>query len=96
MDSKKSIALFRIYQEVLTNISRHAHATVVKSVLRRDGEMLVFEVKDNGSGITHNKQFKSDSFGLIGMRERALALGGQLEISGIAGEGTTIIVQLPL
>jgi PAS domain S-box-containing protein len=96
MDSKKSIALFRIYQEVLTNILRHANATNVKSVLRRDDEMLVFEIKDNGRGITLNEQLKSNSFGLIGMRERAMALGGQLKISGVAGEGTTIIVRLPL
>ncbi|MCX6121959.1 MAG: PAS domain S-box protein [Ignavibacteriales bacterium] len=96
IDSKKSIALFRIYQEVLTNILRHAHATIVKSALRRDDEMLVFEIKDNGRGITLNEQSKANSFGLIGMRERALALGGQLKISGIADEGTTIIVRLPL
>jgi signal transduction histidine kinase len=96
MDSKKSIALFRIYQEALTNITRHANATVVKSVLRRDKEVLVLEIKDNGCGITLNEKLKPNSFGLIGMRERVLALGGQLEISGIAGEGTTIIVQLPL
>ena len=96
MGSKKSLALFRIYQEALTNIIRYANATIVKSVLRLDDEMLVFEIKDNGRGITLNEQLKSNSFGLVGMRERALALGGQLEISGIAGEGTTIIVRLPL
>jgi PAS domain S-box-containing protein len=96
MDSKKSIALYRIYQEALTNIAHHAKATVVKSVLRRDKEVLVLEIKDNGCGITFDKQSKPKSFGLIGMRERAMALGGQLEISGIAGEGTTIIVRLPL
>ncbi len=96
LDSKKSIALFRIYQEALTNITRHAHATIVKSGLQRDGEMLVLAIKDNGCGISIDEQFKQKPFGLIGMRERAMALGGQLKISGIAGGGTTIIVRVPL
>jgi PAS domain S-box-containing protein len=96
IDSKKSIALFRIYQEALTNIARHANATVVKSVFQRVGEMLVLEIKDNGCGISIDEQFKQKPFGLIGMRERALAIGGLLEISGIAGEGTTIMVRLPI
>jgi PAS domain S-box-containing protein len=96
LDSKKSIVLFRIYQEALSNIIRHANATVVKSVLQRNGEMLVLEIKDNGRGISIDEQFKQKPFGLIGMRERALAIGGLLEISGIAGEGTTIIVRLPI
>jgi signal transduction histidine kinase len=68
----------------------------VKSVLKRENEMLVLEIKDNGYGISIDKKSEPESFGLIGMRERALALGGLLEISGIAGEGTTIIVRLPL
>ena len=96
MDSKKSIALFRIYQEALTNITRHANATVVKSVLQRDDEVLVLEIKDNGRGIAFDKQSKPKSFGIIGMRERALAISGSFKISGVAGEGTTIIVQVPL
>jgi signal transduction histidine kinase len=96
MDSKKSIALFRIYQEALTNVANHANATVVRSVLRRDNEVLILEIKDNGCGIVFDKQFNPKSFGLIGMRERALAIGGLLEISGIPGEGTTVIVRLPL
>ncbi len=96
IDSKKSIALFRIYQEALTNIARHANATVVKSVLRRDDGMLVLEIKDNGCGISIDEQLKQKSLGLIGMRERALAIGGSFEISGVAGEGTTIIVRLSL
>ena len=96
MDSKKSIALFRIYQEALTNIARHAHAAVVKSVLRREHDMLVLEIQDNGCGISMDKKSKTGSFGLIGMRERAMAFGGLVDIGGIAGEGTTVIVRLPL
>ena len=96
MDSNKAIALFRIYQEALTNVACHANATVVKSVLKRDHEMLVLEIKDNGCGISRDKKSKPESFGLIGMRERAIAFGGSVEISGIAGEGTTVIVRLPL
>jgi len=96
LDPKMSIALFRIYQEAITNVARHANATVVKSILRIENEMLVLEIKDNGCGISIDKKSNSESFGLIGMRERALALGGLLEISGITGEGTSIIVRLPL
>jgi PAS domain S-box-containing protein len=96
MDSNKSIALFRIYQEALTNVARHANATVVKSVLKREHEMLVLEIKDNGCGISIDRKSKPESFGLIGMRERALALGGSCEISGSPGEGTTVLVRLPL
>jgi PAS domain S-box-containing protein len=96
MDSKKSIALFRIYQEALTNVARHANATVVKSVLRRENDMLVLEIKDNGCGISIDKKSKPESFGLIGMRERAMALGGSCEINGNPGEGTAVIVRLPL
>jgi signal transduction histidine kinase len=96
LDQKISIALFRIYQEALTNVARHANATAVKSILRREHEMMVLEIKDNGCGISLDKKSKPESFGLIGMRERAVALGGLLEISGSAGEGTTIIVRLPL
>jgi PAS domain S-box-containing protein len=95
-DPKKSIAFFRIYQEALTNVARHANASVVKSVLRRENEMLVLEIKDNGCGISTEKKSKPESFGLIGMRERAMAFDGMIEISGIAGEGTTVIVRLPL
>ncbi len=96
MDSKKSIALFRIYQEALTNVARHANAAVVKSVLRTDNEMLILNINDNGRGISLSEQLRSDSLGLIGMRERAMVLGGSFEINGIAGEGTTIIIRLPL
>ena len=96
LEPKKSIALFRIFQEALTNVARHAHATVVKSILRREKEMLVLEIKDNGCGISIDKKSKPESFGLIGMRERAMAIGGLVEINGIAGEGTTIIVRLPI
>jgi PAS domain S-box-containing protein len=96
LDSKKSIALFRIYQEALTNVARHANATVVKSVLRTDNEVLILEIRDNGRGISPSEQLRSESLGLIGMRERAMILGGSFEINGIAGKGTTIIVRLPL
>ena len=58
--------------------------------------MLVLEIKDNGCGISIDKKSKPESFGLIGMRERAMAIGGLVEINGIAGEGTTIIVRLPI
>ena len=69
-------ALFRIFQETLTNISRHAHATCVKVHLYADAGALYLRVEDNGQGMEQNRRFQTRSLGIIGMRERALLLGG--------------------
>ena len=94
-DPKKSIALFRIFQEAVTNVARHAQATTVEVSVRREKNDVLLEIKDNGIGIEPNAEHKARSFGLVGMRERAVLLGGTLEITGIKGRGTTILVRMP-
>ena len=96
LDARRSIALFRLVQEALTNVSRHAQATRVDIGLRIEGDDLVLEVKDDGIGISFDAESKPRSFGLIGMRERAVFLGGNLEITGTVGKGTTIVVRMPI
>jgi len=93
---KLATVAFRIFQEILTNVARHANATSVRIGLRRDEQQLSLTVSDNGSGIREEDQRKAASFGLLGMRERATAVGGTVDIRGVAGNGTTIIVKIPL
>ncbi|HSB72803.1 MAG TPA: PAS domain S-box protein, partial [Candidatus Methylomirabilis sp.] len=89
-------AVFRICQETLTNVARHAHATQVRIGLEADGGQLVLTVADNGRGITEQELANRTSLGLLGMRERALLLGGQVGIAGRPGGGTTVTVRIPL
>jgi signal transduction histidine kinase len=96
LDQEKSIALFRIFQEALTNVARHAKATSVRANIRMEGKNLLLEIKDNGVGISPGAEDAKDSFGIIGMRERALVFGGAFEIRVAKGEGTTIVLRLPL
>jgi signal transduction histidine kinase len=95
LDQDISIVIFRIFQEALTNIMRHADATEVKASLKAKDGMITLEVKDNGKGITEEEITNSDSFGLLGIRERVNFLGGNVKISGIRNEGTTIRVNIP-
>jgi signal transduction histidine kinase len=87
--------LFRIFQEALTNIARHARARRVEACLRREGSHLVLIVRDDGRGITPAESANSGSLGLLGMRERAQALGGEFEITAPATGGTTVCVRVP-
>ena len=93
-DRNKSTAIFRIFQELLTNVARHANATRV-SVKLTDGETIRLRVEDNGRGIDPKILEHSRSLGLMGLRERALALGGTIEFDGVAGQGTTVNVAIP-
>jgi PAS domain S-box-containing protein len=95
IDPETSTAIFRILQESLTNITRHADATEVRVSLRRKSASLVLQVDDNGRGIRLSDQKKSGSFGLLGIRERASALGGSVTISSAPDKGTSIIVSIP-
>jgi PAS domain S-box-containing protein len=90
-----STAIFRIFQELLTNIARHAKATRVEVSLKRKAGALELRVKDNGRGIRKSEIANSRSLGLIGIRERVLAFGGRVEIVGIPRRGTRIVVRLP-
>lgn len=96
VEPDRSTALFRIFQELLTNVARHARATRVEATIRKAGMDVIMEVKDNGRGITKGEIAGKKSLGLLGMRERALILGGDVEIRGVAGKGTTVKVRMPL
>ncbi|MFC1963010.1 PAS domain S-box protein [Chloroflexota bacterium] len=90
-----STAVFRIFQEALTNIARHANATEVNICLQNSKGNLVLTVADNGKGIGKKVASSSKSFGLIGMRERTIACGGEIIIKGISGKGTLITLCIP-
>ncbi len=96
LDPKPSITLFRIYQEAMTNVIRHSQATAVEVRVWIERNTLTMTIKDNGLGIDSEAELKPDSFGLIGMRERAILLNGSFEIRGEPGAGTTVIVRMPL
>jgi PAS domain S-box-containing protein len=92
----RSTAVFRILQEALTNVARHSVATRARIDLSSGGEHLRLEIQDNGRGIAEDRSVSSASLGLVGMRERARALGGDVEIRGAAGRGTTVALTIPL
>ncbi|MBN1396641.1 MAG: sensor histidine kinase [Bacteroidetes bacterium] len=96
INSEISTAVFRIFQETLTNITRHSKATRVKADLTKTENMLTLQVVDNGRGITREEINDSKSFGLIGIRERAQYWHGTVQIAGETGSGTKIIVQFPM
>ncbi|PWF42061.1 CHASE domain-containing protein [Massilia glaciei] len=89
-------ALFRILQESLSNILRHAQASKVRVELRMDGERIAMTVNDNGVGLLASRRHKRASFGLVGIEERINILGGTFAIISGAGDGTTIAVSLPV
>ena len=96
LDPDLSTAIFRIFQETLTNIARHAGATRVHVSLTATEEKVVLTVRDNGRGITQEQLAKPNSFGLLGMRERTHYWGGDVRISGKPGKGTLVRVDIPL
>jgi signal transduction histidine kinase len=96
LDKNVSIDIFRIFQEALTNVVRHAGATRIDARVKVDNDKLILEIQDNGRGINEDEISGSKSFGLMGMRERVYSWGGELHINGIAGKGTTILVSVPL
>jgi signal transduction histidine kinase len=96
LERRGTTELFRIFQEALTNIYRHAAATRAKVALAGTDRQLVLVVTDNGTGISEEKLSDPKSLGLIGMRERVRNLGGKLKISRIAQGGTSIRVVIPL
>jgi signal transduction histidine kinase len=89
-------ALFRIFQEALTNIAKHAHATRVTVSLQRLRQHIALKIADNGGGIAPADRIKPGSFGLRGMSERALALGGTLALSRAPGVGTIVTIKIKL
>jgi PAS domain S-box-containing protein len=96
VDPDRSTALFRILQETLTNVARHAKASQVNIRLMEKDHSLVLDVTDNGTGITENQATDSKSLGLLGIRERVRLLGGNVTFLGEEGKGTEVHVQLPI
>ncbi|UCG52853.1 MAG: PAS domain S-box protein [Candidatus Latescibacterota bacterium] len=92
----RSTAIFRIFQEILTNVRRHARATRVSVDLRSDGDVLMLEVRDDGGGISADGLKKRVGLGIVGMQERAQAFGGRVEIESEIGRGTTVKVFVPV
>jgi signal transduction histidine kinase len=95
-DPGRSTTIFRIFQETLTNIVRHAGADQVQIHLERTEAQLIMEVSDNGRGITEEQIANSNSLGLLGIRERVLLWGGTVQIHGVPERGTTLLVKIPL
>jgi signal transduction histidine kinase len=94
LDNDQATALFRIAQEALTNIAKHAHASKVTVKLARQRHHVSLKISDNGSGIRAADRAKPDSFGLRGMAERARALGGTLALSHASGGGTVVAIKI--
>ncbi|MGH7992101.1 MAG: ATP-binding response regulator [Limisphaerales bacterium] len=94
-DQDLNTAFFRIFQETLTNVIRHAHATKVEVRFAEMGNSLVLIVKDDGRGISETEIHNTKSIGLLGMRERAALLGGEVRLRGEPGKGTTVTVRIP-
>ena len=93
--SDRNTALFRIFQETLTNIARHAEAKEVSVSLKQKDGQIELKVQDNGRGITEEELTHPKSFGLIGIRERAIIFGGNSIVKGFPGKGTTVTVKIP-
>jgi len=95
LDRGEATALFRIFQEALTNVARHAGARLVQLTLDQDGDCVVLQIKDDGRGFSESKLLSPESLGLLGMRERALLVGAGLEIRSAPRQGTIVTVVLP-
>ena len=96
LDPDRSTAIFRIFQEALTNVARHSNASKVKAVLTKETDKIVLTIKDNGKGIEKKQIADPKAFGIIGMRERAHFLGGEVRVNSAPGKGTSITVSIPL
>lgn len=96
IDRERSTAIFRIFQEALTNISRHAGATRVSIALKQHKSRIVLIVEDNGRGITPSEVQNPGSLGILGIRERARLFGGRVTVTGRSGKGTRVTAVMPL
>jgi signal transduction histidine kinase len=94
-DKNETTIIYRILQEILTNITRHSQANHVKVVLTKKEKDFILQVTDNGVGFDSSGSGKTSSLGLMGMQERALSIGGELQIESAPGKGTRITFSLP-
>ncbi len=95
LDHDCSMAVFRIFQESLTNVARHADASQVDINLKEEAQRLLLCVRDNGKGIRPGDMNTGKTFGILGMQERAHLFGGTVQIEGAQGRGTTVTVNIP-
>jgi len=96
LSREQSTAAFRICQEALTNVLRHAQATRVNIQLKEQDGAIILTISDNGSGITDDEKLGQRTLGLLGMRERAHLIGGRMEITGSEEKGTVVLVRIPI
>lgn len=96
LDQSKATAVFRIFQEALTNIARHANASKIKIVLEQSDGHLKLKITDNGKGITQNQINNPKSLGILGMKERALVFGGTVTIKSTMDIGSIVELGIPL
>ncbi|MGS0742407.1 sensor histidine kinase [Glaciimonas sp. GG7] len=96
LDSERSTMLFRIVQESLTNVVRHAAASKVTITVTHENNVITVEIRDNGKGINTQQLLGRDAWGILGMHERTRQFGGKLKISGTAVTGTAVVLHLPL
>ncbi|MBV6341686.1 PAS domain-containing sensor histidine kinase [Candidatus Magnetobacterium casense] len=94
LDSNSEIALFRIFQESLTNVMRHSNASKIFVIIEEDNICLRLSVRDNGDGISDSELSETGSFGIMGMKERALMIGAEISIKGEKGVGTQVTVSI--
>jgi PAS domain S-box-containing protein len=95
INPKQSVTLLRICQEALSNVLKHAKATSVKITLKVENGQLILEIVDNGLGFDQTKKSRSDSYGMIGMKERVLLLDGELQVTSLPKQGTSVRVEIP-
>ncbi len=95
LNEEQSTAAFRILQEALTNVLRHAEATRVEIKISRENGYLALSISDNGKGISDSEKSEQQSLGILGMRERAHLIGGEIDIKGFEGKGTVVDLRVP-
>jgi signal transduction histidine kinase len=96
LGAERATAVFRIFQEILTNVARHSHATRVEISMQEQNGNIILEVRDNGVGINESAVEDRRSLGLLVMRERVLVFGGKISIEGAPGKGTMVTVCIPI
>lgn len=96
LEQDRSTAIFRVFQEAITNILRHSSASKINVNMKVEERMLILSIEDNGRGINEEQIFDPMSFGILGMRERACFLGGDVKIIGEHNKGTIVELKMPL
>jgi signal transduction histidine kinase len=95
LDSGQATGVFRVFQEALTNVAKHAQAKRVEVQMFATDKLVTLEVRDDGVGLRKQDLAKPDSFGVRGMQERVHHLGGWIDVSGAPGKGTTLMLSIP-